>query len=124
MLAEADGLLTGALADEQDNKARTRRIKSADPLDGLLTTAAAPQTQPDQLIQLDLGRHQLLCGDATDPEQVARLMDGVQAQLAAADPPCGMAKERDRAANDNLRGEALGAFSTSWCFSTPRCSSS
>ena len=62
--------------------------------------ATKPQAQPDQLIQL--GRHRLLCGDVTDPEQVARLMDGLQAQLVGADPPCAMAKERDGAANDNV----------------------
>ena len=84
--------------------------------------ATKPQAQPDQLIQL--GRHRLLCGDATDPEQVVRLMDGVQAQLVADDPPCGMAKECDGSANNNLRGEALDTFSTSWCGFTSRCSSS
>jgi len=34
-----------------------------------------------------LGRHSLLCGDATNPEDVARLMQGKKANLCVTDPP-------------------------------------
>ena len=34
-----------------------------------------------------LGNHSLLCGDATNPTDVARVMDGDQAALCATDPP-------------------------------------
>ncbi len=43
------------------------------------------QTARGQLWQI--GRHRLLCGDATDPADVARLMNGQRATLFATDPP-------------------------------------
>ena len=37
-----------------------------------------------------LGNHRLLCGDATKPEDVERLMDGQKAELLLTDPPYGI----------------------------------
>jgi hypothetical protein len=37
-----------------------------------------------------LGDHRLLCGDATNPKDVARLLDGAEPTLLATDPPYGV----------------------------------
>jgi len=38
----------------------------------------------------ELGPHRLICGDATDPEVIARLLDGAEPALMITDPPYGV----------------------------------
>jgi DNA modification methylase len=54
--------------------------------------ALLPPTEPrSKLGELyELGPHRLLCGDATDPEQVARLVGEEVVALMATDPPYGV----------------------------------
>jgi DNA modification methylase len=49
---------------------------------------AVPETRPGDLWLL--GRHRLLCGDATKAEDLARLMAGATADLLLTDPPYGV----------------------------------
>lgn len=44
-----------------------------------------PKSKLGQIYQL--GRHRLMCGDSTKPEDVKKLMNGVQADLLITDPP-------------------------------------
>jgi DNA modification methylase len=55
---------------------------------GLLTRPAKPRSRLGEIYEL--GPHRLLCGDATDAEQVGLLMGGQQAALMATDPPYGV----------------------------------
>jgi DNA modification methylase len=60
-----------------------------------------------------VGRHRLLCGDATKPEDVARLMGGRQANLVLTDPPYNVAFESSRGLkikNDSMKAEQFYGF--------------
>ena len=70
------------------------------------------QVESGQLWQI--GRHRLLCGDSTRPEEVARVMGGEVAILVHADPPYGMGKKNEGVQNDNLYAEKLDAFQMAW----------
>jgi DNA modification methylase len=47
-----------------------------------------PESKPGEIYQL--GKHRLMCGDATDFGTVSDLMDGVEADLVFTDPPYGV----------------------------------
>ena len=60
-----------------------------------------------------LGRHRMLCGDATDTGDVARLMDGLHANLVVTDPPYNVAYESadgKKIQNDSMADETFYAF--------------
>lgn len=60
-----------------------------------------------------VGRHRLLCGDATQPEDVQRLMDGKRANLIVTDPPYGVSFKSSSGLtikNDSIKDEEFYAF--------------
>ena len=58
--------------------------------------------------------HRLLCGDSTDSDQVAKLMNGEKADMVFTDPPYGMKKESEGVLNDNLNFDDLLDFNRQW----------
>lgn len=86
----------------------------ADP-DEVPEPPADPVARPGDLWRL--GRHRLLCGDATKPDDVARLVGGTPVDLLLTDPPYNVAYEGKTAAaltiaNDDMDPEAYRAFLT------------
>ena len=60
-----------------------------------------------------VGRHRLMCGDATSPEDVATLMDGKKANLIITDPPYNVAFESSDGLsikNDKMENEKFYEF--------------
>jgi DNA modification methylase len=77
---------------------------------------AAPESTPGELYEL--GPHRLLCGDATDPAQVAALMQREQPTLMATDPPYGISL--DHTWRDGVR-QPLGSARSGSVANDDRC---
>ena len=101
-------------------------------LDAALEAArAAPRAQRGELWAL--GDHRLLCGDACDTADVARLFDGTKAAMAFTDPPYNVSlgdhggqqrgQRRRRIQNDALPPEEWEAFVPALVPQPPRLTS-
>ena len=110
------GFDPGALAD-----LLTPAPDLSDVPEAIDASGVVPRTAPGELWRL--GDHKLLVGDATDAAQVARLMDGEEADLLLTDPPYNVdiggknamldrADGGNRAVKGGIRGDSMegGAF--------------
>lgn len=72
-----------------------------------------PRTKPGQIYKL--GRHRLMCGDSTDPEQVKKLTAGQLADCLITDPPynvdyVGKTKDALKIKNDKMEDNHFREF--------------
>ena len=72
-----------------------------------------PITMPGDIWQL--GRHRLLCGDSTDPDNLKRLMDGAFVDMLLTDPPynvdyTGKTKDALKIKNDVMADDKFRTF--------------
>ena len=69
------------------------------------------RVQPGELWRL--GKHRLMCADATSWENIRKLAGG-DVDLVFTDPPYGMKKQKDGVTNDNLNFDDLLEFNKQW----------
>ncbi len=101
---ELDKLFEGLKLDDPD----------ADKDDEVPELAEESTTQIGEIWQL--GRHRIMCGDATNPEHVKALMNEQKADVVFTDPPYNVnykghgQKTSNTIANDNMADSAFGKF--------------
>lgn len=111
-----------ALLRSLEVRERRERPEAFDLEEALEEARRAPRTKPGDLWAL--GDHRLLCGDATLPADVGRVLGGRQAAMAFTDPPYNVAlgdhggqprgARRRRIRNDALDPVAWEAFVRAW----------
>ncbi|MGI3212921.1 site-specific DNA-methyltransferase [Roseovarius tibetensis] len=90
-----------ALLKDADSADDDRTPIDNDTADTIPEPPAEPITRPGDIWAL--GAHRLICGDATDADVVARLMEGAQASLMFTSPP--YAQQRDYGAAKEKVGD-------------------
>ena len=104
--------LTGFDADElADLFADDEEETKDDDFDLTAALEKASFVEPGDL--WTVGKHRLLCGDATKAEDVERLMDGKRANLIVTDPPYGVSFKRSSGLaiqNDSMKGDEFYQF--------------
>jgi DNA modification methylase len=105
-----------------ETREKKERVEDFD-LDSALEEATrSPRSKPGDLWAL--GEHRLLCGDATNPEDIERLLGGARPSMAFTDPPYNVSlgdhggqqrgSRRRRIANDSMDPIAWETFVRAW----------
>ncbi len=100
----SDDDLSGLLArlDVEEKSGREETFDADQAMAEAEQQQGPTRVQPGELWQL--GRHRLLCGDATDPENWQRLLQGELAQAVITDPPYAINYLGGRAAQEERIG--------------------
>src|SRR4029453_4898847 len=91
-------------------------LDSSEPEPGLVDEDDAPPLPAEPITRPGdlwiLGEHRLLCGDATNPAHVERLMDGEVADMVFTDPPYNVdytqKRKADKSGGRKIKNDALG----------------
>lgn len=106
-----DELMAELMAELTDSSEDDAPLSTAVEDDADIVLPEEPKAKRGDIYQL--GRHRLMCGDSTDPADVARLMGGVQADLLLTDPPYNVNYEGGTGLtiqNDNMEDAAFRKF--------------
>ncbi|GHU76199.1 methyltransferase [Clostridia bacterium] len=109
--AEFDVTLSGFTQDELDAMFKTEADVVEDDFDLTKALEEAAFVQRGDI--WTVGRHRVMCGDATDAGDVARLMDARKANLVLTDPPYGVKFQSSSGLsikNDALKPDEFYAF--------------
>ena len=86
----------------------------ADAVAGLTDPDDVPESPAEPITRLGdlwlLGKHRLLCGDATAAQDVDKALDGVVPQLVYADPPYGIAHSGKGITANGVKGNDFGTI--------------
>lgn len=86
---EIENLLSSVLDEEEGKSPKKQAVEDDFDAEEEATKIKNPVTQPGDIWLL--GRHRLLCGDATEEEDVRRLTDGKLCNMVFTDPPYNVA---------------------------------
>jgi DNA modification methylase len=115
-------LLAGVTIESDALRRVVEDLAPSAPVDGLTDPDAIPEVDEPLSALGDLwilGDHRLLCGDATQAEDVERLLDGARPNLMVTDPPYGVEYDpswRDikQVAPNRRRGEVANDDRADW----------
>lgn len=105
--ALANDAISKAIAEQQEQlRALLREPPKAETQDPSELIDRAAQLQAKWQVQYgdlwEIGKHRILCGDSTNADDVAMVMQGEKAQAVVTDSPYGI--EREGIANDDPKG--------------------